>query len=155
VKGWLHLAVLDDRSGRELLSREHDQICHVIWLRTAEGDTLGRNLIHPRVRREGSMAFADKARYFDQCATKARDEDSRDRFAEAADFYWKLRQVAPDFPPKFPGGTVWRGTRWEKRAEECRTMADYFTDPECKAMMTRLADDYDRIACNQMPQAAE
>ena len=96
------------------------------------------------------MGFAAKAQYFDQCAKKAREEDARQRFEEVAGFYRKLAAIAADFPPKFPGGKIWRGTRWEKRAEECRTMADYFVDPTTKAMMIRLADTYD-----QMVEAAE
>ena len=92
------------------------------------------------------MSFAAKALHFEQCAKRAREEDSRQRFQEVAGFYRKLAGIAADFPPRFPGGKIWHGTRLEKRAEECRTMAEYFTDPTTKAMMDRLADTYSKMA---------
>ena len=101
------------------------------------------------------MVFTVKALHFEQYANKARDEDSRRRFAEAAHFYRQLAAIAPDFPPKFRGGTIWRGTLYEKRAEECRTMSDYFTDPNTKAMLSRLADTYESMARQQVKSAAE
>jgi hypothetical protein len=33
-----------------------------------------------------------------------------------------------------------------QRAEECRMLADCFTDPTCRGQLTRLAQDYDRMA---------
>jgi hypothetical protein len=101
------------------------------------------------------MGFADKALHFERCAKRARDHDSRHQFEEAADFYRKLAGIASDFPPKFPGGKIWRGTHWEKRAEECRTMAEHFTDPMTQATMRRLADSYDKLAHSQIATAAE
>ena len=92
------------------------------------------------------MTFADKALHFKKCASKARDEGARQQFGDAAEFYRELAAIAPDFPPRFPGGKIWHGSRWEKRAEECRTMAEYFKDPTTKAMMNRLADTYEKMA---------
>src|SRR5215831_11720993 len=41
---------------------------------------------------------------------------------------------------------VTRAERWKARAEECRTLADCFTDPICRGQLTRLAQDYDQMA---------
>jgi hypothetical protein len=39
-----------------------------------------------------------------------------------------------------------RAARWHARAEECRTLADCFTDPICRGQLTRLAQSYDQMA---------
>jgi hypothetical protein len=41
---------------------------------------------------------------------------------------------------------VTRAERWKARAEECRTLADCFTDPTCAAQLRRLAQSYDQMA---------
>ena len=92
------------------------------------------------------MSFAAKALHFQRCAKRARDDESRWHFQETARLYEQLAKIVPDFPPRFPGGRVWQGTIYEKRAEECRTMAEYFKDPNTIAMMNRLADTYRAMA---------
>jgi len=39
-----------------------------------------------------------------------------------------------------------RAHRWHARAEECRTLADCFTDPTCRRQLRKLAQDYERMA---------
>jgi hypothetical protein len=38
------------------------------------------------------------------------------------------------------------GKAWRARAEECRAIADTFDNPETRAKMYRVAEDYDRLA---------
>jgi hypothetical protein len=37
---------------------------------------------------------------------------------------------------------------WRARAEECRAIADTFENPETRAKMLAVADDYERMAGN-------
>ena len=43
-------------------------------------------------------------------------------------------------------GLVINPRHWRKRAEEARAIADDFRDPNTKAMMLRIAADYDDMA---------
>src|SRR5215510_6461327 len=83
--------------------------------------------------------------------SEARDEDRRCRLLEVARFYRSLAQIIPVMPNGYKnnkdgGLAVTRAQRWHCRAEECRTLADCFTDPTCRGQLTRLAQDYDRMA---------
>src|SRR5262245_25242122 len=93
------------------------------------------------------MGFAATASYFEDRARSARDPDSQALFREVADFYRKLAHIAPGFPPGFASNKVYsRADRWRQHAEECRAMADHFTDPKPREQMRRLADTYDSMA---------
>jgi hypothetical protein len=41
---------------------------------------------------------------------------------------------------------VWDPEHWRFRAEEARTVADQMTHEEARAIMRRIANDYDRLA---------
>jgi hypothetical protein len=41
---------------------------------------------------------------------------------------------------------VWDAEHWRRRAEEARTMEDQVRDLECKRIMRKIAQSYDRLA---------
>ena len=41
---------------------------------------------------------------------------------------------------------VWDPAQWRFRAEEARTVADQMTHEEARAIIRRIANDYDRLA---------
>ena len=93
------------------------------------------------------MGFANTASYFEDRARKARDPDARKRHEDAAAFYRQLASIAPKAPRGWdPRKVKLDPDPWRSRAEECRSMAEYFHEPDCRERMMRLADTYDRLA---------
>src|SRR5262249_8595340 len=95
--------------------------------------------------------FAGTAGYFESLARReTRDQERRQRLTEVAGFYRSLARIIPGLPTAYESNSatlpVTRAERWKARAEECRTLADCFTDPICRGQLTRLAQDYDRMA---------
>jgi len=96
--------------------------------------------------------FASTAVYFQRLAQKeTRDHDRRQRLLEVARFYRSLAGIIPNMPSGYKdnngvGPPVTRAERWHGRAEECRTLADCFTDPTCRGQLIGLAQEYDRMA---------
>jgi hypothetical protein len=94
--------------------------------------------------------FASTAAYFENLADKTRDDDRRQRLLEVAGFYRSLAAIIPAMPKSYKanGGIppLTRAERWRARAEECRTLADCFSDPTCRAQLTRLAAGYEVMA---------
>ncbi len=65
-------------------------------------------------------------------------ESARDRQGQAARTTRTLRQML---------SPSWNTPRnWQMRAEEIRTLAEGMHDVEAKAIMLRIADDYERLA---------
>jgi hypothetical protein len=94
--------------------------------------------------------FASTAAHFELLADKARDEDQRQRWLEVAGFYRSLAQIIPAMPNDYKhNGQVpplTRAERWRARAEECRSLADCFTDPTCRRQLIDLAAGYESMA---------
>src|SRR5215471_9668953 len=89
--------------------------------------------------------------YFEWLAQKeTRDYDRRQRLSEVARFYRSLAGIIPGMPEKHKNNGVGlpltRAERWHARAEECRTLADCFSDPICRGQLTALAQGYDQMA---------
>jgi len=105
-----------------------------------------------RVRVRERPGFASTAAYFERLAQKeVRDYDRRQRLLEMAQFYRSLAGIIPGMPDgyKVSDGVGWpvtRAQRWRARAEECRTLADCFTDQTCRGQLRGLAQEYDRMA---------
>src|SRR5215831_20461628 len=101
--------------------------------------------------RPSRPGFATTAAYFESLARKEnRDQERRQRLMEWAGFYRSLARIIPGLPTGYESNRatlpITRAERWKARAEECRTLADCFTDPICRGQLTRLAQDYDRMA---------
>jgi hypothetical protein len=94
--------------------------------------------------------FRSTAVYFEWLAQKeTRDYDRRQRLLEVARFYRSLAGIIPAMPTQYKikvGPSLTLAERFRARAEECRTLADCFTDPTCRERLTRLAQSYDRMA---------
>ena len=92
---------------------------------------------------EVTMGFAQTADYFHRRANQANEPNERLRLREIASFYARLSGITADFPSGYKGRTsTSRTTRYEARAEECRTIADHLTDPKCREQTLSLADTY-------------
>jgi hypothetical protein len=100
-----------------------------------------------------AAGFTDTAAYFGRRAERARDTNERKRLLDAAEFYRALSRIAPALPAGFDlnGATPQnsRIRRWEARAEECRVLAEHFTDPQCRQQLARLAETYETLAINE------
>ena len=94
--------------------------------------------------------FRSTAAYFEWLAHKeTRDYDRRQRLLEVAGFYRSLAGIIPAMPTQCKmkvRPSLTRAERYHARAEECRTLADCFTDPICRGQLTRLAQSYDQMA---------
>lgn len=98
--------------------------------------------------------FASSAGYFEQRASRARDDNERQRLLEVAEFYRSLARITPGFPHGFKlngaGSINSRLQRWQARAEECRALAEQFKDPHCRQQLIRLAESYDGMASKRL-----
>ena len=54
-----------------------------------------------------------------------------------------------------PSHIINNASHWRMRAEEIRTLADECLDPTPKAMMLRIAADYDRLAKHADDRASQ
>ena len=86
--------------------------------------------------------FESDAAYFDIVASQAKDADERRHLREVAKKYRSLS--------KNGSASLIRSRRehWQHRAEECRTLADQFSNAICRTQLQRLADTYDMMVAN-------
>jgi len=81
---------------------------------------------------------------------ESHDQERRQRLMEWAGFYRSLARIIPAMPTGYESNRatlpLTRAERWKARAEECRTLADCFTDPTCRGQLTRLAQSYEEMA---------
>lgn len=89
--------------------------------------------------------FKDTAEYFQVRGQRSRDYDQRRHFLDEARFYRALANIVPGLPAMYKSPSL-TCNRWRDRAEECRTMAEAFRDPDCRRRLFDLADQYDRMA---------
>jgi len=92
--------------------------------------------------------FESDAAYFEIVASQSKDPSDRRNLREVAKKYRSLSRNA-----KMPL-LVSRRQHWQHRAEECRTLADQFTNAACRAQLQRLADTYDMMVANSDLQPA-
>lgn len=93
------------------------------------------------------MGFAGTAEYFHRRANQTREPEQRRALREVASFYARLAGITPDFPSGYKAWTrTCRATRYEARAEECRSIADHISDLKCREQLLSLADTYDGMA---------
>src|SRR5262249_48953336 len=89
--------------------------------------------------------FKSAAVYFEGLAKKEPgDYDRKHRLLEVAGFYRSLAGIIPAMPTQYKvkvGPSVTRAERSHARAEECRTLADCFTDPTCREQLRQLAQN--------------
>jgi hypothetical protein len=94
--------------------------------------------------------FASTAALIEAHARRERDRERRQRLLEAAEFYRSLAEIIPGIPTGYKGhGTppaLSRAEAWAVRAEQCRTLADYFLDADCRAKLIGLAETCDHRA---------
>ena len=93
------------------------------------------------------MPFSDTASYFEYRAKKARTDDQRREFADAAEFYRTLAGIIPTFPAGYRTASLGRSAeRLDNRAQECLALAEVTRDAECRAKLLRLAETYDNVS---------
>jgi hypothetical protein len=55
-----------------------------------------------------------------------------------------------------PGGSIFdEPEHWRERAKEARNVAEQLTDPTVRAMMSRIAEDYERLAEHAQRRATQ
>jgi hypothetical protein len=89
-----------------------------------------------------SIAFEGEAEFFDHIAERAGNPADGAELHRVADEYRALDRLAPLLPPE----KLSRSAAFRFRAEECRTLAEQFSNPECRKYLAELAKTYDHLA---------
>jgi hypothetical protein len=89
--------------------------------------------------------FDSDAAFFDIVAGQSANPTDRSALKEVAKTY---RSLSKNVSPK---PLLSRREHWAQRAEECRTLADQFCNPACRAQLRRLAETYDMMVAHCDP----
>jgi hypothetical protein len=89
--------------------------------------------------------FDSDAAFFDIVANQSKNPIDRRALKEVAKTYRSLSESVS------PGPILSRQAHWAHRAEECRTLADQFRNPACRAQLRRLAETYDTMVAHCDP----
>ena len=89
-----------------------------------------------------SIAFEGEAAFFDHIADRALNPADQTELHRVADQYRSLDTLAHQLPPH----KLSRSDALRFRAEECRTLAENFRNPECRKYLAGLAKTYDHLA---------
>src|SRR5262245_28472327 len=95
--------------------------------------------------------FASTAAYFKKLADQSRhDGERRQRLLDVAALYRSLAAIIPGIPGNYKHNgrvpTLTLAERWRARAEECRSLADCYTDETCRRQLNALAAGYENMA---------
>jgi len=95
------------------------------------------------------LTFSDPAVRIDARARRSDAPDSKQLHRDTAAFYTSIAAIVAEPPPDFKWtrvGHISREQRLRWRAEECRSLAGHFDEPECRLQLQRLAESYDNMA---------
>jgi hypothetical protein len=93
--------------------------------------------------------FKESAEFFELRAAKAKDDETKTRHRENAEFYRQLAAIVQMSPNGYFIPAAKSPNRWINRAEICRTLAQAFNDVACRRKLMDLAAIYEKRAAQE------